>query len=119
MNKRSLGKDKEARAIRHLEENGYEIVATNFWCRLGEIDVVAKEGGYYVFVEVKYRRTSDQGHPTEALTPRKMGTITQVARWYMLKNGISEDQPCRFDVVSLLGDEASIIKNAFEAVGCV
>ena len=46
-----------------MESQGYEILERNFSCRRGEIDLIAREGGYLVFVEVKYRRTADQGDP--------------------------------------------------------
>ena len=69
--RQKLGQWGEKVAAHHLEAKGYEIVARNWRCREGEIDLVARAGAEYVFVEVKTRRGRSQGLPEEALTPRK------------------------------------------------
>lgn len=115
MNKRKLGKEFEEMAQTYLIQQGYTILETNFWCRSGEIDLIAREGGYLVFIEVKYRKDTEKGTPLEAVNFRKIKNITRVSRYYLYKNRISEDYPCRFDVVSILGSNITLIQNAFDA----
>ncbi len=115
MNKRKLGKDFEDMASAYLVQNGYTIVEANFWCRTGEIDLIARDGDYLVFIEVKYRKDSHKGMPLEAVDYRKIKNITRVSRYYLYKKQISENQPCRFDVVSIMGKEITLIQNAFDA----
>ena len=114
MNKRSIGTDYEKLAGLYLQEQGYEILAYNFRCRMGEIDIVAKDGIYLVFVEVKYRSGSRTGSPLEAVHVKKQQTISKAALYYCLKHGYAENMPCRFDVVGICGEEYMLIKNAFE-----
>jgi putative endonuclease len=115
LNKRKLGTQKEDIALTYLKENGYHIIERNFYCRTGEIDIIAYDEKYLVFVEVKYRSTNKLGSPTEAISKRKIRSIIMAARYYMLKRGIRETVPCRFDVVSILNQEIHLIKDAFDA----
>ena len=96
-----------------LQSCGYKILQYNFYTRIGEIDIVAKEGEYYVFVEVKYRSTDDYGMPEEAIDYRKQKRIIAASRYYLMKQGVPENVPCRFDVVCILGKKYKIIKDAF------
>ncbi len=112
-NKRKLGNEKEQLAKQYLESKGYTILEENFYAKGGEIDLIAREDGYLVFVEVKYRSSSMSGHPLESVTPQKQNKIRYTAQYYMYKNGIPEDTTCRFDVVAILGDEITVIKDAF------
>jgi len=112
-NKRTVGSDKEQQAARFLEKQGYVIRERNFRCRSGEIDIVARDGRYLVFVEVKYRADGRKGEPEEAVTIHKQNIIRKVARFYLLRYGFSEDVPCRFDVVGIRGEEIRVTKNAF------
>lgn len=113
-NNRSVGAAYEKLAGEYLLQHGYRILTYNFRCRLGEIDIVAEEGGYLVFVEVKYRKTDAKGHPLEAVDARKQRMICKTAAYYCRTHGIEGTAPCRFDVVAVLGDEISMIQNAFE-----
>ena len=117
MNTRKVGDHYEKRAADELMRRGYIIYETNFRCKFGEIDIVAKDGEYLVFVEVKYRKNADAGDPTEAVDYRKKKKICFTAKYYMMKHKISEYTPIRFDVVSILGDKFSLYKNAFDYVG--
>lgn len=94
-------------------EQGYKIVARNFSGRRGEIDIIARDGEYLVFVEVKYRRDERQGSPAEAVDYRKQQHIRRAAEYYLYKNRVSEAMPCRFDVVAILGDRITLIRDAF------
>ena len=98
----------------YLEKQGYHILERNFRCRQGEIDLIAKDGKYLVFIEVKYRKNSSRGNAATAVDPRKQRNISRVAAFYLLKNHLSENTPCRFDVAAIDGDEVHIYKNAFE-----
>lgn len=115
-NKREVGTQKEELAIKYLEENGYQIIHKNFYCKTGEIDIIARDGKYFVFIEVKYRTSDKYGLPTEAVNYNKMRKITRTALFYMFKNNISTDIPIRFDVVVLLKEQIHLVKNAFEAI---
>lgn len=115
-NKRKIGEKYERRAGAYLAERGYEILEYNFRCRTGEIDVVARDGEYLVFCEVKYRADHEKGHPAEAVGFRKQQAISRCALYYMKSHGLS-DAACRFDVVSFEGDTATLYQDAFDYAG--
>ena len=112
-NLRHIGSMKEQMAGDFLIHAGYHICTYNFRCRLGEIDIVAREGDMLVFVEVKYRKSGRHGSPFEAVDLRKQRTICRCADFYRVRFGVSADQPCRFDVVGISGSEIRLIRNAF------
>ena len=116
INKRELGSDKEKTAAAYLTDNGYRVIETNYFCKAGEIDIVAKDGEYLCFIEVKFRNDTSSGYPEEAVDVRKAGRITRSALFYMNQKGYPENTPCRFDVVAILGDRITLYKNAFDAV---
>lgn len=113
-NKREIGTAYEKEAVLFLQNRGYEIIQCNFRCRQGEIDIVAKEGGYLVFVEVKYRYGTANGWPEEAVGRQKQRKILHTARYYLYQHQLPEDTPCRFDVVGICGRMFSLIQNAYE-----
>ncbi len=115
MNKRRIGAEYEQIAADYLTENGYQIVERNFRNRFGEIDIIAKDEEYLVFVEVKFRGSQSCGTPVEAVDFRKQRIITKVAWYYLLTHGGNEWTPCRFDVLSIAGDTIRLYQNAFEA----
>ncbi len=114
MNKRAVGTEKEAAVCRYLEKKGYRILAKNVWYREGEIDIVAKQGEYLVFVEVKYRKDTTCGGSMYAVSYEKMRKICRCARTYICKEKVALDTPMRFDVVAWDGDNIQHIENAFE-----
>jgi putative endonuclease len=87
-------------ACRHLEAAGFRILARNFRCRSGEIDIVASEPPTTVFVEVKDRSSRSHGEGFEAVTFRKRQRIVRAARLFAASRGLSES-PLRFDVISI------------------
>lgn len=103
----------EQLAGEYLERQGYRILETNFYSRFGEIDIVARDGNYLVFLEVKYRESVSSGYPGEAVGRRKQSRIYRTAQYYLYKNGLPADTPCRFDVAAIQGNEIMLIKNAF------
>lgn len=116
MNRRSVGAAYEQGAARYLEAMGYEILHRNYRCRMGEIDLVIKDGKTIVFVEVKYRAKGEKGNALEAVDIRKQKTISVVAAYYLMRECQDMDIPCRFDVVGIDGDEIHHVKNAFDAI---
>lgn len=112
-NKRAIGNDKEQLVASYLTEQGYEVVLCNYFCQAGEIDIIAKDQGYLVFVEVKFRTNTKNGYPEEAITRKKMHSIIKTANHYLLRHGISFDTPCRFDVVVMLKNDIKLYQNAF------
>jgi putative endonuclease len=94
------GEAGESLACRHLESRGFVVVARNFRCRSGEVDVVARDGETTVFVEVKERTGVSHGGACEAVTFGKRRRIVRAARIYAASRGLSE-APLRFDVVSI------------------
>lgn len=116
-NRRALGSAYEKLAGEYLTSFGYEILEYNFRCRSGEIDIIAREGKYLVFVEVKYRDSGRSGSPLEAVTVKKQRIISKVAAYYCLTHGLGEETPCRFDVVGIMGEEITLVRNAFEYQG--
>ncbi len=114
MNKRAVGSEFEQKAAEYVLNRGYDILERNFRCRTGEIDLIAKNDGYLCFIEVKYRSSLSRGYPAEAITPHKIRKITNTAKFYMMLHRLPADTPCRFDVVVILENEISLIKNAFD-----
>lgn len=113
MNRRALGTQYEHIAEEWLRQQGLEILARNFRARSGEIDLIAREDGTLVFVEVKYRSNDSKGDPAEAVGWQKQSRIRNTARYYLYRNDYAEETPCRFDVVAILGSEVRWIKQAF------
>ncbi len=113
MNKRQVGAVREAEAAAYLSENGYQVLEMNFRCRTGEIDIIAKDGEYLCFVEVKFRSGTDYGSPFEAVTYKKQQKIIRVAQYYMQVHGYTADTACRFDVVAVEKTKITLLKNAF------
>ena len=101
INKRRLGSKWEAYAAGKLEKSGLHILCKNFRCRIGEIDIIALDGNYLVFIEVKCRRNRQNGNPLEAVTLYKQNKIRKVAAFYLLSNRLRSDTPCRFDVFGI------------------
>lgn len=110
----------EALACRHLEGLGYRVVARNFRCRAGEIDVIARDGEVTVFVEVKDRQGRSHGEGHESVTFGKRQKVVRAARLYAASHGLSES-PIRFDVISIerdpAGDRVRHDQGAFDADG--
>lgn len=111
-NRRQLGLQYEEMARHYLVTQGYTILEHNFHSRFGEIDIIAKQGAYIVFIEVKYRRTKQFGYPREAVTYRKQMHIKKVAAYFLLTH-VGKEAPCRFDVIEILDQRLTHIKAAF------
>lgn len=114
MNKRELGSLKESIAADYLMDQGLKILARNFRCRIGEIDIIACDcDKTIVFVEVKYRTDSTMGEGFDAVNYKKRQKIIKVARYYIMTKGGLIGYNFRFDVISILNNEITWYKNAF------
>ena len=109
----SRGAQAENLAAAYLEQRGLKIVARNYRCRFGEIDLVAESGATLVFVEVRARASRDFGGAAESITGAKRRRLVAAARHYLAARRVR--RACRFDVVLLNGDRAEPewIANAF------
>ncbi len=99
-----------------LIELGYKIITRNYFCRFGEIDLIADESGELVFIEVRSRHSSEALNPLFTIDQRKIKRIIKTAKFYLAGKRI--DSPMRFDVVIVtLGanPDYEIIQNAFDA----
>nr|MBQ8251997.1 YraN family protein [Lachnospiraceae bacterium] len=104
MNKRKIGADYEEIAAGYLESKGYRILERNYRCRYGEVDIIAVRDGMLVIVEVKYRSSTGCGEPAEAVDVRKQRRICRVTMDYLMRHQYFYGKPCRFDVISICGD---------------
>ncbi|MDO4490474.1 MAG: YraN family protein [Lachnospiraceae bacterium] len=136
MNRRKTGKIYEELAAAYLERKGYRILKENYSNHFGEIDLIALfhpdrglvensspeglmlyPGSLLVFCEVKFRTHRGMGDPAEAVTLGKMRHICRTAVGFYLEQGLMDSFPCRFDVISILGNgEIRHIEDAFSLV---
>ncbi len=117
LNVRQLfGRFGEDLAARHLKAEGYKILETNYRNRFGEIDIIAKDAGTIVFVEVRSRRSNRFGRAKASVDITKQKKISRIAVAY-LKASRQTDAKARFDVVAIdSGDHGArieLIRNAF------
>ena len=110
--KKLLGRVGEKKAADFLKKQGYKIAERNYKNAFGEIDIIAKDGEYTVFVEVKTRSGDAFGAPSEAVDKRKRLKYARIAQAYLLYKGLT-DTPCRFDVVEIENGEINHLKDAF------
>jgi putative endonuclease len=104
--RKQLGAQGETLVAQHLERLGWRVLATNYRCMAGEIDVIVEEPtegeSTLVFVEVKTRRGRAQGAPAEAVTPRKREKLITVAQHYLASRETGDPEPrCRFDIAEV------------------
>jgi len=111
MNRR--GESAEALAAAFLQQNGLQLVARNYRCRFGEIDLIARDGKTLVFAEVRMRASDEFGGAAASITAAKRAKLTRAARHYLAAS--PRTPACRFDAVLIARDGAiEWIKNAFE-----
>lgn len=123
MNKITRGSQGEIAAARFLRDKGYDFLASNYASRQGEIDIIARDGEYIVFVEVKTRAANSIAQGRDSVTWQKQSKIVTTAMIYLSQTGL-ELQP-RFDVVEVILKDShgfEIVKinhleNAFGAEG--
>ena len=108
----ALGRRGEDRAVAYLRTHGYRIVERNFRCKLGELDVIAREGDALVFVEVRTRSSGGRGGALEMIDATKQRQVARVASYYLARRRL-ESATCRFDVVGITGERIELIRDAF------
>jgi len=112
-----LGRRGEEVAAQYLLRRGCRILARNYRCPLGELDLVAEEDGVIVFVEVKTRRGGRAGTGAQAVTTHKRRRLLRLARYYLAVHGLAGG-PCRFDVISLAVSSGrarvEVVRHAFQ-----
>lgn len=101
--RQQFGKYGEDLACDELERRGYAVITRRYRTVHGELDIVARQGEYVVFVEVKARQNGSFGDPEEAVTLQKQRRLVWMAADYLARNGLAE-VACRFDVVSVSTD---------------
>ena len=101
---KKLGAWGESVAAHHLEAKGYSIVARNWRCTHGEVDLIAQAGEELVFVEVKTRRGREMGSPEEALTPTKQKKLMKLAQIYVAEQELDVDW--RIDLIAVELDKS-------------
>jgi putative endonuclease len=114
-----LGKAGEDAAAAWYESQGYEIVARNWSCRAGELDIVARRGRLVVFCEVKARSSGAFGLPVEAVGALKQARVRRLAALWFADQASSGrgvgagGGPVRFDVASVLSGQVEVVEAAF------
>ncbi len=115
--RQSLGKRGEQLACAELEKRGYVIVDRRFRTCRGELDIVARDGGVLVFVEVKARSGSNFGTPFESITWKKRQRLSQMAASYLFVRRLA-GVACRFDVVAIVERQGmqtiELLRGAFD-----
>ena len=112
--KKHIGQKAEQLAEAFLKRKGIGIIARNYHCRQGELDLIGWDGQVLVFVEVKARADDGCGYPGEALTFWKQRRICRTASVFCMREGILQNTSVRFDVVEIMGNRIRHIENAFQ-----
>ncbi|MET0611250.1 YraN family protein [Pseudomonas caspiana] len=118
--RQNAGREAETRALQHLQQQGLQLIAQNWLCKRGELDLVMLDGDTVVFVEVRYRRHSAWGGALESVDFRKQQKLVLAAQLFLQNETRWADAACRFDVVAIEGDplggpSLNWIKHAFES----
>jgi putative endonuclease len=115
--RKEAGAQGESAALAHLQRAGLKLIARNYRCKAGEIDLIMLDGGTLALIEVRYRSTLDYGGAAASVTWRKQRRIITAARHLLLTRHDLRRYPARFDVVGISpgnrGDRFEWIKAAF------
>lgn len=113
--RRIFGNKSEDLAAKYLKNLGLKILERQFKTKIGEIDLIAKDGDEIVFVEVKARKSNEFGYPEESVTPKKLEKIARVGEQYLLMKKL-EQSPFRIDVVAIEQKEKQKIITYYKGV---
>lgn len=97
----AIGQQAEDIALKFLQSKGMRLIARNYRCKLGEIDLVIQDDGALVFIEVRYRKQSDFGDGAESVDFRKQQKIIRSAEHFLQQHRQYSQSPCRIDVISI------------------
>ncbi len=114
MNQNNAGLEAEKLAATFLTERGLKLIAQNYHCRFGEIDLIMKDGKTLVFIEVRLRSNAQFGDAGSSITPQKQQKLILTAQHYLQQH---VEAACRFDAI--LMNKANLqsiewVRNAFE-----
>ena len=115
--RRDLGRFGEETAASYLRHKGFNIIERNYRQRIGELDIIARQGSCLVFVEVRTKTDDRCGLPEESVTAVKIKKLRRLAQSYLQARSIKSDQDIRFDVVAIMHTNGQTtinhIENAF------
>lgn len=111
--KQEQGKTWEDAAQAYLQRHGLVLIEANFRCKLGEIDLIMRDGETLVFVEVRQRAAGSQVSAAESISPAKIRRLVRAAQVYLQR--FTRLPPCRFDVIAIDGPKLEWLQNAIEA----
>jgi putative endonuclease len=109
-NRIALGQLGESLALAYLERAGLKVLKQNYRCPKGEMDIVAQDGEWIVFVEVRTKTSGSMGYAEESITAKKVQRLRNIAKYYLLEKGYVEWPPLRFDLIAILYRQESEIK---------
>ena len=117
---RQAGQQAEAQALAHLQQHGLQVLAQNWLCKGGELDLVMLDGDTVVFVEVRYRLHAQWGGALESIDARKQARVVNAAQQFLHQQASWASHPCRFDVIALEGSASkdmrlNWLRNAFDS----
>ncbi len=111
---KDVGDKAELMAEHFLKKQGVTIIEKNYRDSPGEIDLIADDLGTLVFIEVKFRKSTNFGQPFETVTRVKQQKIIRTAESYLQKHPQLANKACRFDVISIQDQDINWIPNAFD-----
>jgi len=112
-NRADTGRDAEAKAEHFLHKNGLKTLKKNYSCRVGELDLIMRDGNTIVFVEVRFRSSNSFGGAAASVTYSKQKKILKTAEHFLQKYNLYDKQPVRFDVLAMSQQQHNWIKGAF------
>ncbi|MBT3409355.1 MAG: YraN family protein [Halieaceae bacterium] len=116
---KQLGDEYERRAAHFLSLQGVEVFICNYRCRCGEIDLIARQNDYLVFIEVRARRNPRFATAAASVDYRKQQRLLRTAQFFLQRHTKLANLPCRFDVItfeprqSTANDSPQWIRGAF------
>ena len=115
IDRRKIGTAYEQEAVLFLKQKGYRIIARNYYCKQGEIDIIAESADdVLVYCEVKYRSNDEHGSPFEAVGYAKRRRLGRAASLHFAMKHYDDKKVCRFDVIGIYGNgRIEHIENAF------
>jgi putative endonuclease len=105
-----IGQDGEDLALAYLQQQGLRLVERNFLCKVGELDLVMRDGEHLVFIEVRERNNPLFGGAAASISPAKQRRIVRAAKFYLLR--FVKMPPCRIDVVTIDEGHINWLRNA-------
>jgi putative endonuclease len=109
------GSGAEARALDYLQDQGLRLLARNWRCKLGELDLVMQDGDTVAVIEVRSRTRTDRGSAAETVDARKQARVVRATRLWLARRPELAERPLRFDVVTLDAGVLEWRREAFDA----